>query len=141
MKGEHSICWRRATWGALLLLALVRVQAQLPVVAGDVQTTVHQRVDYGCCPGIVVGLMNTNGSPYTTELMCEFLASHEPTLRRVNGAAHLDLAGDTDRDYVLQASADLSHWVDLSTNMIWDGPIPDPESAAVNHRFYRVLEP
>ena len=64
MKGEHSICWRRATWGALLLLALVRVQAQLPVIPEDAKTTVRQRVDCGYCPGIVVGLMNTNGPTY-----------------------------------------------------------------------------
>jgi len=54
---------------------------------------------------------------------------------------HLDLSGDTDRDYVIQTSTDLSHWVDLSTNTIWDGPIPDPGSAAINQRFYRLLEP
>jgi len=63
------------------------------------------------------------------------------TLRRVNGVVHLDLSGDTDRDYVIQTSTDLSHWVDLSTNTIWDGPIPDPGSAAINQRFYRLLEP
>jgi CubicO group peptidase (beta-lactamase class C family) len=63
------------------------------------------------------------------------------TLRRVNGLAQLSLSGDTDRDYVIQASTDLSGWVAFSTNTIWDGPIMDPESAAMSHRFYRVLEP
>jgi CubicO group peptidase (beta-lactamase class C family) len=40
------------------------VRANPPVVPADVQTAVRQRVDYGYCPGIVVGLMNTNGPAY-----------------------------------------------------------------------------
>lgn len=64
MTAEHSSSWRRATWGALLLLALVHVQGQLPVIPEDAKTTVRRRVDYGYCPGIVVGLRNTNGSVY-----------------------------------------------------------------------------
>ena len=64
MTTEHSSSWRRATGGALLLPALVRVQAQLPVLPEDAKTAVRQRVDYGYCPGIVVGLMKTNGSTY-----------------------------------------------------------------------------
>jgi len=63
------------------------------------------------------------------------------TLRRVNGLAQLSLSGDTDRDYVIQASINLSDWVAFSTNTIWDNPIVDPEPAAMSHRFYRVLEP
>jgi len=63
------------------------------------------------------------------------------TPHRVDGVTQLSLSGDTDRDYVLQASTDLSHWVDLSTNTIWDGPIVDAESGNFSHRFYRVLEP
>jgi CubicO group peptidase (beta-lactamase class C family) len=63
------------------------------------------------------------------------------TLQRVNELVQLCLSGDTDRDYVIQASTDLSQWVPISTNTIWDGPIADPESAAMSHRFYRVLEP
>lgn len=62
-------------------------------------------------------------------------------LRHTNGLVQLSLSGDADRDYVIQTSTDLSHWVDRSTNTIWDGPIADPESAVFPHRFYRVLEP
>ncbi|HOW66012.1 MAG TPA: hypothetical protein P5186_22315 [Candidatus Paceibacterota bacterium] len=53
----------------------------------------------------------------------------------------LSLAGDTDRDYVIQASTNLFHWVDLSKNSIWDGPIVDRQSAQCDFRFYRVEEP
>jgi len=63
------------------------------------------------------------------------------TLERVAGVTRLSLSGDTDRDYVIEASTDLFDWSALSTNTIWDGPIMDPESAAMSHRFYRVLEP
>lgn len=48
----------------LLLLASLNAQAQPPVVPEDVKTTVRQRVDCGYYPGIVVGLMNTNGPTY-----------------------------------------------------------------------------
>lgn len=53
----------------------------------------------------------------------------------------LTLSGDTDRDYVIQASANLAEWIGLATNTIWDGPILDPESKHLGLRFYRVLEP
>jgi CubicO group peptidase (beta-lactamase class C family) len=49
---------------ASLLLEPVRAHAQLPVVPENIKTTVRQRVDYGYCPGIVVGLMNTSGCTY-----------------------------------------------------------------------------
>jgi D-alanyl-D-alanine-carboxypeptidase/D-alanyl-D-alanine-endopeptidase len=63
------------------------------------------------------------------------------SLARTNGTTQLTLSGDTDRDYVIQASAGLAQWSALSTNTIWDGPIVDPGSAAITQRFYRVLEP
>ncbi len=62
-------------------------------------------------------------------------------ISQVNGTTQLSLSGDTDRDYVIQASTDLIGWSDISTNTIWDSPIMDPESAALSRRLYRVLEP
>ena len=62
-------------------------------------------------------------------------------LQRVNDLTQLSLSGDTDRDYVIQASTDLSEWTDISTNSIWDGPMVDPGSASASRRFYRVFEP
>lgn len=62
-------------------------------------------------------------------------------LQRVDGVTQLTLSGDTDRDYVIQASANLAEWIGLSTNTIWDGPVLDPESKHLGLRFYRVLEP
>ncbi|HOW66013.1 MAG TPA: serine hydrolase [Candidatus Paceibacterota bacterium] len=47
-----------------LLLTVVGAEAQPPVVPENIKTTVRQRVDYGYCPSIVVGLMNTNGCAY-----------------------------------------------------------------------------
>lgn len=63
------------------------------------------------------------------------------SLRLVNGTTQLSLSGDTDREYAIQTSTDLVHWLDLSTNTIWDGPIMDPDSTALPARFYRALEP
>ena len=62
-------------------------------------------------------------------------------ISRTNSDIQLTLAGDTDRDYVIQSSTDLIHWSALSTNTIWDGPITDGSIQSVTRRFYRVLEP
>jgi hypothetical protein len=62
-------------------------------------------------------------------------------LHQADGLTWLSLDGDTDPEYMIQASPDLTHWVDPSTNTIWDGPIADPRSTALAHCFYRVLEP
>jgi len=47
-------------------------RADLPVIPEDVKVSIRQRVDYGYCPAVVVGLMNTNGPTYfgygTTDL-------------------------------------------------------------------------
>ncbi len=64
MKSKSATGWLLAMRGALLPLGLYSVHAQPPVVPEDVKTTVRQRVDYGYCPGIVVGLLNTNGPAY-----------------------------------------------------------------------------
>jgi CubicO group peptidase (beta-lactamase class C family) len=63
------------------------------------------------------------------------------SLSRTNGMTELILSGDTDRNYIIQASTDLSHWTDIATNTIWDGPLVDTASKNLNSRFYRVLEP
>jgi hypothetical protein len=60
---------------------------------------------------------------------------------RSGGNTRIALSGDTDRDYVIQYSTDLTQWSALSTNSIWDGPIADLESPALSRRFYRALEP
>ena len=59
----------------------------------------------------------------------------------MDGNTRITLSGDTDRDYVIQSSTDLTRWYALSTNSIWDGPIADRESPAPSRRFYRALEP
>ena len=77
----------------------------------------------------------------TTETYPKVRLPSSLALHRVDGVTQLSLSGDTDRDYVIQASTDLTRWVGISTNSIWDGPIVDPESAVAHHRFYRVREP
>jgi len=64
MKEGRAAARRRVAPGLLFLLVCLGAQAQVPVIPQDVQTSVRQRVDYGYCPGIVVGLMTTNGSTY-----------------------------------------------------------------------------
>lgn len=56
-------------------------------------------------------------------------------------AVRLLLSGDTDRDYVIEASSDLAGWTPMATNTIWDGPILDTRVSGAGQRFYRVLEP
>jgi len=38
--------------------------AQLPVIPSDVKAAVQKLVDYGYCPALVVGVLNTNGTVY-----------------------------------------------------------------------------
>lgn len=56
--------WCRMIQCGFILGALAFARAEPPVVPEDVRTAVQQRVDYGYCPGLVVGLMSTNGSSY-----------------------------------------------------------------------------
>ncbi len=44
--------------------AAIPVLSSSPAIPPEVQTTIRQRVDYGYCPGIVVGLLNTEGATY-----------------------------------------------------------------------------
>ena len=52
------------------------------------------------------------------------------------------IQGDTDREYVIEASADLRQWWALSTNSIWQNPVLDiPATATVSPRqFFRARE-
>lgn len=52
----------------------------------------------------------------------------------------IELAGDTDRDYVVEASTDFAEWRAVSTNTIWDSPIFDPAGPTFERRFYRARE-
>lgn len=51
----------------------------------------------------------------------------------------LSLSGDADRKFEVQGSSDLFHWVNLSTNSIWDSPIVVPIATGEPSRFFRLV--
>jgi CubicO group peptidase (beta-lactamase class C family) len=62
-------------------------------------------------------------------------------VRRGADGLDLQITGDTDREYLLEASSNLREWSIISTNTIWDTPITDREAGALDRRFYRLREP
>ncbi len=61
-------------------------------------------------------------------------------IQRSAAGIELELIGDTDRDYVVEASTDFAEWRAVSTNTIWDRPVHDPRGAPSEHQFYRLRE-
>ncbi len=59
-------------------------------------------------------------------------------LQRAGDTVQLTLAGNTDTDYVIEASDNLTHWITLATNTIWDGPILEAFRSDVPLRLYRT---
>ena len=55
----------------------------------------------------------------------------------------LQVSGKTGLSYVVQASADLSGWVPISTNLMQGTSVfvEDPQDPAAPHRFYRAITP
>ncbi len=58
----------------------------------------------------------------------------------INGQFQVRLSGTTNRNYILDASADLVRWTVLSTNMPIDGSrnLVDPDATRLPFRFYRA---
>jgi CubicO group peptidase (beta-lactamase class C family) len=56
-----------------------------------------------------------------------------------NGATAVSFTGDTAVNYVLEAGADLVHWLPISTNTIWSVPVIDTNQ--MSSRFYRLRRP
>lgn len=61
-------------------------------------------------------------------------------IQRSAAGLELELIGDTDRDYVVEASTDFAEWRVVSTNTIWDNPMRDPRGTQSDRQFYRVRE-
>lgn len=62
-------------------------------------------------------------------------------LQPVGDTVQLTLAGNTDTDYVIEASDNLTDWVAIATNTIWDDPITEAFQPGTPHRFYQARAP
>jgi len=66
-----------------------------------------------------------------------------PSLKLQSGTFAVSFQGVAGRNYVFQASTNLSQWVSLRTNTTGVGPVLFEDSQAGQHprRFYRVWQP
>lgn len=62
-------------------------------------------------------------------------------LQLAGGTVQLTLAGNTDTDYVIETSDNLTHWIATATNTIWDDPITEALQPGKPHRFYQARAP
>jgi CubicO group peptidase (beta-lactamase class C family) len=62
-------------------------------------------------------------------------------LERAGDTVQLTLSGNTDTDYVVETSDDLTQWIAIATNTIWDGPILEGFEPGVTRRFYQARGP
>jgi hypothetical protein len=60
--------------------------------------------------------------------------------RLVNGQVQLQLSGPANKRYILQSSADLATWINVTTNVLTDGQITlnDSPPPASSKRYYRA---
>jgi len=63
--------------------------------------------------------------------------------RQADGTFVIDLLGQTDQEYVIQASTNLIFWQNISTNIALGGRIriADPASGGNRLQFYRAFVP
>ena len=63
--------------------------------------------------------------------------------RASNGLPELRFTGEPNHTYRLQASTNLTDWLDISTNTPVNGLLRfvDPDAASIDHRFYRAVSP
>jgi CubicO group peptidase (beta-lactamase class C family) len=119
----------------MLLLTLVGSQAQPPAIPEERHRSVHQRVDYGHCPGIVVGLRNVSGATYFSygrPDLGDGLAVDENTIFGV---------GSITTVFTATLLADMAARGELElTNTIWDNSIIDAVAETHHWRFYRACE-
>ena len=59
-------------------------------------------------------------------------------LQLAGDTVQLTLAGNTDTDYVIETSDNLTDWVAIATNTIWDGPILEAFQPGAPQRFYQA---
>jgi len=63
---------------------------------------------------------------------------HRLALELVGDTIQLTLSGNTDTDYLIETSDNLTDWVAMATNTIWDGPITQAFQPAAPQRFYQA---
>jgi hypothetical protein len=63
------------------------------------------------------------------------------TLVSSNGLPFFRLTGGAGRNYVIEASTNLVHWMALYTNSATFGPVQffNPPSPSLSRRFYRIV--
>jgi hypothetical protein len=59
-------------------------------------------------------------------------------LELAGNTVQLTLFGNTDTDYVIESSDNLTQWTAIATNTIWDGPITEAFQPGTPHRFYQA---
>ena len=59
-------------------------------------------------------------------------------LQLAGDTVQLTLAGNTDTDYLIETSDNLTGWVAIATNTIWDGPITEAFQPGAPQRFYQA---
>lgn len=69
--------------------------------------------------------------------------AHLTAVRQAGGSVFINLTGQTNQLYWLQASTNLQNWVTISTNVLTSGyaNVSDPASATSAARFYRAVSP
>jgi serine-type D-Ala-D-Ala carboxypeptidase/endopeptidase len=60
-------------------------------------------------------------------------------IERRDAQIQISFTGDTGVNYVLEAGADLTHWLPIATNTIWAAPVMDVQTDSC--RFYRLRRP
>jgi len=103
-------------------------------LARDIAATCHFTTDTN---GLTTSLVWNQGVTVTYARRREI--SHLG-IARSDHLTELSLSGDADRKFGIQGSADLLHWVTLSTNSIWDNPVPMQISGQEPSRFFRLIE-
>jgi hypothetical protein len=69
--------------------------------------------------------------------------AHLTARRETDGQVYLEVRGQTNQFYEVQASADLTNWVLIASPVLTSGfaYVPDPASLTNNVRFYRAVTP
>lgn len=63
---------------------------------------------------------------------------HRLALELAGDTVQLTLSGNTDTDYLIETSDNLTQWIAIATNTIWDGPITEPFEPGAPQRFYQA---
>lgn len=63
---------------------------------------------------------------------------HRLALELAGDTVQLTLSGNTDTDYLIETSDNLTQWTAIATNTIWDGPITEAFQPAAPQRFYQA---